>query len=83
MLIWSSKICQKDRLEEGFHKVKSALIVGMAVAGEDDRRMPVTRWPSRAPSRPMRVRARGKSENLGKNVEKSGNYFTEVRAISL
>ena len=29
VLLWSSKICQKDRLEEGFHKVESALIAGV------------------------------------------------------
>ena len=46
-----------------------------AVAGEDDRRVPVTRWSSRATTRPRRVQARGKLENFGKNVEKSRKIF--------
>ena len=53
-----------------------------AVAGEDDRRVLVTRESSRATTHLRRVRARGWSKNFGKNVEKSGKLFYRVCAIS-
>ena len=58
-------------MEERKRKVESSQIVGMAVAGEDDRRVPVTRGPSRAPSRPRRVQARGGAWGCLKIWEKS------------
>ena len=48
------------------------------VAGEDDRRVACTRWPSRATSRPRRVQARGGAWEVGKfgkNPGKSGKLF--------
>ena len=63
VLLSRSKLCHADRLEEGFQMVESSRIVGMAVAGEDDRRVLVTRGSSRATTRPRRV---GCLENSGK-----------------
>lgn len=67
VLLSASKACHEDRLVKGFKVVESSLIAGMAVAGEDDRRVPVTCPPSRAATHPSmlgRVQARVMLEKI-------------------
>ena len=78
VLLWSSKMAQKDGLEEENKRVESSQIVGMAVAEKT-----TGAWHASAGlhARPValgacrRVGARGRSEKFEKNVRKSRKIF--------